>query len=87
MAGIQEAMLGSVIDSFYEAAAEPSLWGDVLKQVSFVLGAEGTELFPGPEARLSSSPSTLSLSMRPLQQGSAKGGLLITHAWREASPH
>jgi len=51
MAGIQEAMLGSVIDSFYEAAAEPSLWGDVLKQVSFVLGAEGTELFPGPEAK------------------------------------
>ena len=44
-------MLGSVIDGFYEAAVQPSLWGRVLEQASIALGAEGVELYPGPESK------------------------------------
>ena len=50
--GVQEAKLGNVIDRFYEAAAQPALWRTVLHEASIALGAEGAELFPGPQARV-----------------------------------
>jgi DNA-binding CsgD family transcriptional regulator len=50
MSGFQEGKLGTVIDRFYEAAAQPELWRTVLHETSIALGATGTELFPGPRA-------------------------------------
>jgi hypothetical protein len=50
MGRVDEAKLGTVIDRFYEAALEPSLWLTVLAEASVALGAAGVELFPGPDS-------------------------------------
>jgi PAS domain-containing protein len=42
-----ENRVGTLIDSFYEAAARPQLWRDLLAQMAAALGAEGCTLTPG----------------------------------------
>lgn len=52
MSGLQEARLGTVIDRFYEAAARPELWREVLHETSLVLGAEGAVILAYPDPKL-----------------------------------
>lgn len=46
MTGVEEGKLGTIIEKFYEAAAEPSRWRTVLHQTSLILGAEGAAFIP-----------------------------------------
>ena len=52
MTGVQENKLAAVIDRFYEAAARPELWRDVLHEYALATGAAGAALVPGPDILL-----------------------------------
>ena len=54
MSGLQEQKLGSVVERFYEAAAQPDLWRAALDETAVALGAEGCLLLAGPKAPLAS---------------------------------
>lgn len=52
MACFQEGKLGAAIDGFYEAAARPDLWRDVLHETSAALGARGAVMICHPAPKL-----------------------------------
>jgi DNA-binding CsgD family transcriptional regulator len=47
-----EGQVANLIDGFYEAAARPELWRDLLADVAVALKAEGCALTPGPASPL-----------------------------------
>ena len=49
---LDEGQVANLIDGFYEAAARPELWRDLLAQMAVALGAEGCALTPGPASPL-----------------------------------
>lgn len=53
MPNFDAGKLAGLIDRFYEAAARPELWRDVLGQFSDALGAAGCGLLGGPAAAFS----------------------------------
>jgi DNA-binding CsgD family transcriptional regulator len=48
--GIQECRLDTIVDRFYEAAAQPDLWRSLLHDAGEVFGGVGAILLPGPKA-------------------------------------
>jgi DNA-binding CsgD family transcriptional regulator len=52
MLNFDEEHVADLIDGFYEAAARPELWRDVLAKMATALGAEGCALTPGPASPL-----------------------------------
>lgn len=53
MSALKHSQLSTIVGRFYEAAAEPDLWGTVLHEYAEAVGGDAAVLLPGPKARIS----------------------------------